>query len=85
MQLITLPNTKFTYLTIKGDNFETIYTSGSEKVENAQFIVDSELSCDKYQHAKWWRFWKKTKSFSVFACVGVNNQSFFVMLRLQEK
>lgn len=85
MSLCKLPDTGYTYCSVSSDNWcETIWSAGTNGKDHAQFWIDSDLSEDLYVPAKWWKFWKPTITFKVFACGGTT-EPFYKTVKLQEK
>ena len=85
MSLLALPDTGYTYLSIEksdGSSFE--WSAGETLNDNAQFWLDKTLVARDYTPAIWWKFWKPTITFKVFACGGTGDP-FYQTVKLQEK
>ncbi len=86
MSLLTLPTTGYTYLSIESDepnNAGFEWNAGPSRKDNAQFWVNVGLDERRYVIAKWWKFWKPTITFKVFACGDCKD--FSQIVRVQEK
>ena len=85
MSLLTLPDKGYTYLKIESDNGGASLTcSDMDNPRSAQFWVNVELDEKRYVPAIWWKFWKLTTTFKVFACGGTIDP-FYQTIKLQEK
>jgi hypothetical protein len=70
MSLLALPESGYTYLNITSSEGWSFTGEGLDQSDSAQWWVDSQLSEKEYIPAIWWKFWKKTTTFRVFACGG---------------
>lgn len=87
MSLCKLPDTGYTYLSIESNephNAGFEWNAGLSKRDNAQYWIDIGLGQERYVPAVWWKFWKPTITFKVFACGGTVDP-FYKTVRLQEK
>jgi len=83
MSLCKLPDVGYTYLNIESEGCS--FTGESmDNPRSAQFWVDVELDANLYVPAIWWKFWKKTVTFKIFACGGTID-SFYQTVKLQYK
>jgi hypothetical protein len=83
MSLCKLPDTGYTYLSIESEGCKFI-GENMDCPRSAQFWVNVELDQERYVPAIWWKFWKPTITFKVFACGGTVDP-FYKTVRLQEK
>lgn len=84
MSLCKLPSTGYCYLSVEHSKETLYWSTGNVSGDNAQFWIDKELDENKYVPAVWWKFWKPTITFKVFACGGTVDP-FYKTVRLQEK
>lgn len=85
MSLCKLPDSNYTYLSIVCSNgCATYWNANTGKQDSPQFWIDREIDTKYYQPAVWWKFWKKTTSFKVFACGGTV-VPFYKTILVQEK
>lgn len=89
MSLLTLQDTGYTYLSIESSDGAKFTGENMDCPRSAQFWVNVELDESRYVPAKWWKFWKPTITFKVFACGGTGDCSnptpFYQTVKLQEK
>lgn len=84
MSLLKLPDTGYNYLSIESEDQsrESTWNGGKSGQDNAQFWLDYHLK--DYSLVVWWKFWKPTITFKVFACGG-SVEPFYQTVKLQEK
>lgn len=84
MSLCKLPAKGYTYLSVEGSVSSFKWSAGETLKDNAQLWLDETLTARDYTPAVWWKFWKPTITFKVFACGGTVDP-FYKTVRLQEK
>lgn len=84
MSLCKLPDTGYKYLRIEQSGQTFIWKTGTDEKDEAQFWIDSELDEKIFVPAVWWKFWKPTITFRVFA-YGWVGRSFSQVIKVQEK
>ena len=84
MSLLILPDTGYTYISIESSNGCKFIGENMDCPRSAQFWVNVELDESRYSLAIWWKFWKPTTTFKVFACGG-SVEPFYQTIKVQEK
>jgi len=84
MSLLTLPETWYLYVSIGKEDTNIVVGQYLDNPNSAQFWLDTELDEKRYVLASWWKFWKKTTTFKVFAC-GCETEPFYQTIKLQYK